>query len=76
MVGTRFPAMPLPHLTPRSATRALVAGCAWGSILTAGFTAHAWSSCGIICIDDVLVTAAISMAAGIVAIGPLATLRR
>ena len=66
---------PYPLWRRATAVGALVAGTAWGAILTAGFTAHAWVSCGVVCLDDVLVTGAVSMAAGVVAIGPLAAWR-
>lgn len=60
------------RLSGRLALRAIGAGAAWGAIFTAGMTAYGWASCGIICIDEVAMTATISMAAGIVTIGPLA----
>ena len=60
------------HLSGRLALRAIGAGAAWGAIFTAGMSALSWASCGIICVDDVAMTATISMAAGIVTIGPLA----
>jgi hypothetical protein len=66
---------PLPRLTWRTAGRAIAAGAAWGIAVAAGFTAYAWASCGVICLDDVLVMAATAIAAGIVSIGPLATFK-
>jgi hypothetical protein len=65
-------ALRLPRLTGRGALRAVTAGSAWGAFFTAGTAAYGWASCGIICIDEVATTAAISVAAGIVTIGPLA----
>ena len=67
-------ALHLPRLTRRTAFRAVVAGVAWGAVFTTGFTIYAWG-CDAVCLDDVLVTAATSVAAGIVAIGPLAAFR-
>ena len=66
--------LPLPRLTRRTAFHAVIAGVAWGAVFTAGFTIYAWG-CDAVCLDDVLVTAATSVAAGIVAIGPLAAFR-
>ena len=66
---------PLPRLTRRTATRAVAAGSAWGIAVAAGFTAYAWASCGVICLDDVLVTGATAVAAGIVSVGPLAAFK-
>jgi hypothetical protein len=63
---------PWPRWSRATARRALIAGTAWGTVFTAGFTAYAWSFCGGVCLDDVLVTAATSVAAGIGVIGPLA----
>jgi len=60
------------HLSGRLALRAIGAGAAWGVIFTVGMAALSWASCGIICIDEVAMTATISIAAGIVTIGPLA----
>ena len=62
----------LPRFTRRSAWRAVNAGIGWGILFTAGTAAYAWWSCGIICIDEVAITAALAMTAGVVTIGPLA----
>jgi hypothetical protein len=61
-----------PRLTGRATLRAATGGIAWGAIFTAGMAIYSWASCGIICIDEVAMTAAISMTAGVVTIGPVA----
>src|SRR5262249_57103924 len=55
--------------------RVLIAGAAWGVLLTIGLTGiRAWEY-GMICVDDVVATAAMSIAAGIFAIGSIALFR-
>jgi len=68
--------LPIPHLTWRMLGRALAAGASWGVILTTGFAAHAWSTSGIVCLDQVLMTGVIGITAGTLTIGPLATFGR
>jgi len=65
-----------PHLTRALLLRAVAAGSAWGVLLTAGFATGALWNCGIICLDDVAITAGTSIAAGILTIGPLTLLRK
>jgi hypothetical protein len=67
---------PLPRLTWSVAARAIAAGSIWGVAVAAGFTAYAWSACGAICLDDVLVTGITAIAAGTVTIGPIAAFGR
>ena len=57
-------------------SRALAAGTAWGIAMTAGLAATNLWSCGGICLPDIAVTAAISVSAGIVCIGPIAAFGR
>ncbi len=68
------PFAPGPPRRPTTTTlvRALAAGSAWGLAVTAGFTAMALHNCGMICPDDVAVTAATSVGIGVLTIGPLA----
>lgn len=54
----------------------LFAGSAWGIAMTAGLTAMAYSEYGMICLEDLIFTATVSVAAGILAIGPIAACRR
>jgi hypothetical protein len=60
------------RLTAREAKRALAAGAAWGLIMAAGLVLLGFWEHGTLCPGDVVMTAAISIAAGVVAIGPLA----
>jgi hypothetical protein len=59
-----------------AALRMLAAGTAWGIAMTAGFAGLALWDCGTVCPDDVALTAATSIAAGILTIGPLAAFGR
>jgi hypothetical protein len=61
-----------PRLTMTTLLRALAAGSAWGIVVTAGFGAIALHNCGMICPDDVAITAATSVGVGVLTIGPLA----
>jgi hypothetical protein len=67
-----------PHLTlDRAAVvRGLSAGALWGAAVTVGLTALAYWDCGAVCLGDVLDTAVIGTAAGLVTMGPLAALGR
>lgn len=57
-------------------TRSLIGGAAWGAALTAGLTGMDFARCGAACIDTTVMTAAVSIAAGVVATGALAALTR
>jgi len=63
-------------MTPSWMTRSLVAGSAWGLALTAGLTGMEFAQCGAACIDTTAMTAAISVATGIAAMGALTVLAR
>jgi len=52
--------------------RGILAGTAWGLVLSAGFVGIALTQCGLPCPDDVAFTTIMSVATGIVTIGPLA----
>ena len=56
--------------------RMVTAGAAWGLLLTIGLVGIKFWSCEMICIDDTAATAALSVAVGILAIGPIAVYRR
>ena len=61
---------------PRALRRVLIAGAGWGVLFAAAFTAlRAWQ-CGSICLEETLTLTAISVAAGILTMGPLAALGR
>jgi hypothetical protein len=51
--------------------RGILAGSAWGLALSAGLFGIAIWQCGLPCPDDVAFTTLVSVATGIVAIGPL-----
>jgi hypothetical protein len=55
--------------------RGLLAGTAWGLTMGLGLPVLTFVSCGVICLSDVAFTTAVSVVAGIVAIGPLAAFR-
>jgi hypothetical protein len=57
---------------PAALRRGLMAGTAWGLAVAAALTAMVAWQCGGICIDEMLATAALSIATGIATIGPLA----
>ena len=52
--------------------RGILAGSAWGLAMTIGFTAIALAQCGLPCPDDLAFTTIVSVATGLVTIGPLA----
>jgi hypothetical protein len=56
--------------------RGIAAGVAWGGTVSAALLALSFYQCGTICFGQIVDTTALSVAAGIVAIGPLATVRR
>ena len=64
------------RLTRAEALRMLTAGTAWGVAMSAGLAGLTLWNCGMICQDDLIKTAVLSIAAGIVAIGPLAAYGR
>jgi hypothetical protein len=55
-----------------AALRMVAAGTGWGLIMAAGFTGYALWSCGTVCPDDIALTTATSITAGVLTIGPLA----
>ena len=66
----------LPRLSRHAALRALMAGSAWGVMFAGGMMAYALTNCGFVCFKDAALMTAISVAAGIVTIGPLASFGR
>ena len=56
--------------------RGLIAGTAWGVTMGLGLPLMIFLNCGVICLSDVAFTTAVSVAAGIAVIGPLAAFRR
>jgi len=60
------------RLSRRDVKRALLAGSAWGLMLSAGLTAVTAWSCGSVCLPEVAVNAGLSLAGGVLGIGPVA----
>lgn len=60
------------HVDRAVVVRGILAGTAWGLALSAGFVGIALTQCGLPCPDDVAFTTLVSVATGIVTIGPLA----
>ena len=56
--------------------RGVLAGIAWGLIMTAALLGMAYAQCGLTCELDVATTTAVSVGTGLVAIGPLALIGR
>jgi hypothetical protein len=56
--------------------RGILAGAAWGLMVGLGLSVLSFLDCGVICLSDVAITTALAVVAGILAIGPLAGLRR
>lgn len=75
-----FAAALLPSRFPRpgkgAVLRMAAAGTAWGLALSAGMAGLALWNCGAVCPDDVAMTTLVSVAAGIVTIGPVAAFGR
>ena len=57
-------------------TRSLIGGAAWGIALTVGLTGMEFAQCGAACIDTTIMTAALSMTTGIIAMGAVTALSR
>ena len=60
------------RLTRNEVLRMLIAGTSWGVAMSAGLAGMTFWNCGMICQDDLIKTTALSIAAGILTIGPLA----
>jgi hypothetical protein len=59
-----------------TALRGVAAGGAWGVTVAAALLGLSLYNCGTVCLGQIVDTTALSVLAGIVAIGPLALLRR
>jgi len=64
------------RVTLRSAALMVGAGTAWGLLFAVAMTALTFWSCGMICLDDVAATSALSIAVGILTVGPVAVYGR
>lgn len=64
-----------PQKLPRGAAfRVIAGGTLWGLALSGGLLSLSYYSCGVVCLGDALVTTALSVAAGIITIGPVTLL--
>jgi hypothetical protein len=61
-------------LSPGALRRGLIAGTAWGIVMGAILTAMTAWDCGVVCVPDAALNTAMSIAAGLCTIGPLAAL--
>ena len=64
------------RLTKSELLRALAAGTAWGLAMSAGIAGMTFWNYNMVCSDDIAMTTAISITAGVLAIGPLAAYGR
>jgi hypothetical protein len=64
------------RLTKSAVLRMLIAGSTWGLAMSAGLAGMSLWNDGMICLDDSLLTTAICIAAGVLAIGPIAAYGR
>jgi hypothetical protein len=56
--------------------RGVIAGSVWGIAVAAGLVGLRFWNCGVICIDDAVITTALSMIGGLATMGPLAAFGR
>jgi hypothetical protein len=56
--------------------RGIAAGTVWGVVVSTALLGLSLYQCGTVCLGQIVDTTALSVLAGIVAIGPLALLRR
>jgi hypothetical protein len=78
MGGSLMHALTLPRLRLERAAmlRGVAAGTLWGVTVAAALLGLSFYQCGSICLGQIVDTTALSMLAGIVAIGPVAAFRR
>jgi hypothetical protein len=72
MIAAALHRFTLPRLSRTAVLRGLAAGAAWALIMAAGLTAWSAWRCGGVCLQDVAVISGLSLAAGILGIGPVA----
>jgi hypothetical protein len=65
-----------PDINRHTLMRAIAGGTAWGATVAAALLAVLFYQCGTICLGQIVETTALSIAAGILTIGPVAMLRR
>ncbi len=78
MVSAALASLKLTAFRPsgRDLWRGLAAGTLWGLTLTAGLAAMTAWQCGGLCLPEVAVNAVLSVAGGILGIGPIAAYGR
>src|SRR5262249_23296362 len=64
------------RFTPREMTLMVAAGATWGIMFAAGMMALTFCNNAMICLDDVVATAALSVTLGIFTIGPVVVCAR
>ena len=62
----------MPRLAAGALRRAILAGTGWGMAMGIALPVFNFFGCGTICLSDIALTTAVSIAAGIATIGPLA----
>ncbi len=62
------------RLSTRDLHRGLIAGSLWGLATAAGLTALEAARCGGVCVDQALAVTGLSLALGLLGIGPVAAL--
>lgn len=73
MMTSAITTLRLGEMIPAGALRrGIFAGAAWGLTVGLGLSVLSFLDCGVICLSDVAITIALAVAAGILAIGPLA----
>ena len=65
-----------PKLDRRTALRGIGGGTIWGVSVATALLGFSYYQCGAICLGQIIDTTVMSVAIGIVTIGPLALLRR
>jgi hypothetical protein len=75
-VATRISVAPRLIRAPGAVRRGLIAGSAWGVAVAVLLIAREAWTCGGVCLPDAALTTVLSLAAGIVTIGPLAAFGR
>lgn len=68
--------LPRPVFDRRAMMHGIAGGTVWGATVATALLGFAFYHCGTVCLGQIVETAALSIAAGIVAIGPLALFRR
>lgn len=68
--------LPWRKLDRATVLRGIAAGTAWGAVVAAALLGLSFYRCGGVCLGQIVETTALSVAVGVVAIGPVAVFRR